>query len=87
MTERITAPLAAHGVGTVLRSNLASGILASISKCFTDHGVNISQAKCKTTEDRRGINTFQVMVGHVDQLKSVSRAIQSLDGVLSVSRL
>jgi GTP diphosphokinase / guanosine-3',5'-bis(diphosphate) 3'-diphosphatase len=63
------------------------GILASISKCFTDHGVNISQAKCKTTEDRRGINTFQVMVGHVDQLKSVSRAIQSLDGVLSVSRL
>jgi GTP pyrophosphokinase len=62
------------------------GILASISKCFTDHGVNISQAKCRTTEDRRGINTFQVMVGHVDQLKSVIRSLQSLDGVLSVSR-
>jgi GTP pyrophosphokinase len=28
------------------------GILASISRCFTEHGVNISQAKCKTTEDR-----------------------------------
>jgi GTP diphosphokinase / guanosine-3',5'-bis(diphosphate) 3'-diphosphatase len=63
------------------------GILASISKCFTDHGVNISQAKCKTTEDRRGINTFQVLVGHVDQLKTVIRAIQSLDGVIAVSRL
>ena len=63
------------------------GILASISKCFTDHGVNITQAKCKTTEEKRGINTFQVMVGHVDQLKSVIRAIQSLTGVLSVSRL
>jgi GTP pyrophosphokinase len=63
------------------------GILASISRCFTEHGVNISQAKCRTTEDRRGINTFQVMVGHVDQLKKVIRAIQSVDGVLQVSRL
>jgi guanosine-3',5'-bis(diphosphate) 3'-pyrophosphohydrolase len=63
------------------------GILASISKCFTEHGVNISQAKCKTTEDRRGINTFQVTVGHVDQLKTVIRALQALDGVVSVSRL
>jgi guanosine-3',5'-bis(diphosphate) 3'-pyrophosphohydrolase len=63
------------------------GILASISRCFTEHGVNISQAKCKTTEDRRGINTFQVTVGHLDQLKKVIRAIQSVDGVLQVSRL
>ncbi len=63
------------------------GILASISKCFTDHGVNISQAKCRTTEDRRGINTFHVMVGHVDQLKSVIRSLQALDGVLSVVRM
>jgi len=63
------------------------GLLASISRCFTEHGVNISQAKCKTTEDRRGINTFQVTVGHVDQLKTVIRAIQGLDGVVSVSRL
>jgi guanosine-3',5'-bis(diphosphate) 3'-pyrophosphohydrolase len=63
------------------------GILASISKCFTEHGVNISQAKCKVTEDRRGVNTFQVTVGHVDQLKTVIRALQSLDGVISVSRM
>jgi guanosine-3',5'-bis(diphosphate) 3'-pyrophosphohydrolase len=63
------------------------GILASISRCFTEHGVNISQAKCKTTEDRRGINTFQVTVGHVDQLKKVIRAIQSVEGVVQVSRL
>jgi GTP pyrophosphokinase len=63
------------------------GILASISKCFTDHGVNISQAKCKTTEDKRGINTFQVTVGHVDQLKTLMKAIQQVDGVISVARL
>ncbi len=63
------------------------GILAAISSCFTEHGVNILQAKCRATEERRGINTFQVTVGHVDQLKRVLRAIQSLDGVTSVSRL
>ena len=62
------------------------GVLAEMSKCFTDHGVNISQAKCKT-EDKRGINTFQVMVGHVDQLRSVIRAIQAVPGVQSVTRL
>jgi guanosine-3',5'-bis(diphosphate) 3'-pyrophosphohydrolase len=62
------------------------GILAEMSKCFTDHGVNISQAKCKT-EDKKGINTFQILVGHLDQLKAVIRAIQAVPGVQSVTRL
>ena len=62
------------------------GILAAISKCFGEFGVNIAQAKCKTTEDRRGINTFQVTVSHVDQLKSVMRALQGIEGVLSAER-
>jgi guanosine-3',5'-bis(diphosphate) 3'-pyrophosphohydrolase len=63
------------------------GILAAISKCFLEHSVNIAQAKCKVTEDNRGLNTFQVSVGHVDQLKKVLRAIQGLDGVISATRL
>ena len=49
------------------------GILAAIFKCFTESGVNIAQARCKTTEARRGINTFQVTVSHLDQLKKVVR--------------
>ena len=63
------------------------GILAAISKCFLEHSVNIAQAKCKATEDGRGLNTFQVAVGHVDQLKKVLRAIQGIDGVISATRL
>jgi guanosine-3',5'-bis(diphosphate) 3'-pyrophosphohydrolase len=63
------------------------GILAAISKCFLEHSVNIAQAKCRATEDRRGLNTFQVAVGHVDQLKKVLRAIAGLDGVISATRL
>src|SRR6185295_17438892 len=51
------------------------GLLAAISKAFTEHGVNISQAKCRTTEDGRAVNTFQVTVGHLDQLKTVLRSL------------
>ena len=51
------------------------GLLAAISKSFTEHGVNISQAKCRTTEDGRAVNTFQVTVGHLDQLKTVLRSL------------
>jgi GTP pyrophosphokinase len=63
------------------------GILAALSKCFMEHGVNIAQAKCRATEDNRGLNTFQVTVSHVDQLKKVLRAIQGIDGVISATRL
>jgi GTP pyrophosphokinase len=63
------------------------GILAALSKCFMEHGVNIAQAKCRATEDNRGLNTFQVTVSHVDQLKKVLRAIQGIDGVITATRL
>ncbi|MEP6655356.1 MAG: bifunctional (p)ppGpp synthetase/guanosine-3',5'-bis(diphosphate) 3'-pyrophosphohydrolase [Myxococcales bacterium] len=62
------------------------GLLASLSRAFTEGGVNISQAKCRTSEDGKAVNTFQVSVGHVDQLKTVLRNIQSIDGVVSASR-
>jgi guanosine-3',5'-bis(diphosphate) 3'-pyrophosphohydrolase len=63
------------------------GLLASISKSFTEHGVNISQAKCRTTEDGRAVNTFQVTVGHLDQLKTVLRSIQQINGVVAATRI
>ena len=63
------------------------GLLAAISKSFTEHGVNISQAKCRTTEDGRAVNTFQVTVGHLDQLKTVLRSIGAIEGVVSATRL
>jgi GTP pyrophosphokinase len=62
------------------------GLLASLSRAFTEGGVNISQAKCRTWEDGKALNTFQVTVGHVDQLKTVLRTIQSIDGVVSANR-
>jgi len=62
------------------------GLLASLSRAFTDNGVNISQAKCRTSEDGKAVNTFQVSVGHLDQLKTVLRSIQGIEGVVSAER-
>jgi len=62
------------------------GLLASISRAFTENGVNISQAKCRTSEDGKAVNTFQVSVTHVDQLKNVLRNLQAIEGVVSAHR-
>jgi GTP pyrophosphokinase len=62
------------------------GLLASISRAFTDNGVNISGAKCRTSEDGKAVNTFQVTVGHVDVLRTVLRSLQSIPGVVSATR-
>jgi GTP pyrophosphokinase len=62
------------------------GLLASISRAFTENGVNISQAKCRTSDDGKAVNTFQVSVGHVDQLKSLLRNLQAIEGVVSAER-
>ena len=63
------------------------GLLAAISQSFTEQGVNISQAHCRTTEDGRAVNTFQVTVGHLDQLKTVLRSLTTIDGVVTATRL
>jgi guanosine-3',5'-bis(diphosphate) 3'-pyrophosphohydrolase len=62
------------------------GLLASISRAFTENGVNISQARCRTSEDGKAVNTFQVSVGHVDQLKRVLRSLQTIEGVVTAER-
>lgn len=63
------------------------GLLASMSKSFGEQGVNISQAKCRSTGDGRAVNTFQIEVAHLDQLRKVIRALQGIDGIVSVSRM
>jgi GTP pyrophosphokinase len=63
------------------------GLLAHISKAFTDSGVNISQAHCRATEDRRAVNTFHADVADLEQLKAVMRSLSRINGVYSVDRV
>jgi guanosine-3',5'-bis(diphosphate) 3'-pyrophosphohydrolase len=63
------------------------GLLAHISQSFSDQGVNISQAHCRSTEDGRAVNTFHASVKDLDQLKQVIRSLSRIKGVYSVDRV
>jgi GTP pyrophosphokinase len=63
------------------------GLLASISQSFNQLGVNISQANCRALDDNRAVNTFSFNVSDIEQLRTVMRTLQRLNGVFSVSRL
>jgi GTP pyrophosphokinase len=63
------------------------GLLAHISQSFSDSGVNITQAHCRSTEDGRAVNTFLATVADLDQLKSVMRSLARINGVYSVDRV
>jgi guanosine-3',5'-bis(diphosphate) 3'-pyrophosphohydrolase len=63
------------------------GLLAHISQSFSDAGVNIAQAHCRSTDDGKAVNTFQFSVGDLEQLKHVMRTLQRISGVSSVERV
>jgi GTP diphosphokinase / guanosine-3',5'-bis(diphosphate) 3'-diphosphatase len=63
------------------------GILANISHVFSQDGINISEATCKTEEADRAVNTFCFAVDDLGQLKTVIRHLQRVVGVVSVDRV
>jgi GTP diphosphokinase / guanosine-3',5'-bis(diphosphate) 3'-diphosphatase len=64
------------------------GILAKISQTFSEAGVNISQASCRsTTPGERAVNDFEVTIGDLKQLNAVMRSIEKIEGVQSVKRV
>ena len=62
------------------------GLLANISAAFSKADVNIKQAHCLTTEDKRAVNTFEVLVRDADQLSRAMRLIERIKGVYKVER-
>ncbi len=62
------------------------GILAAITKAISSVGVNISGAQVKSMPDKKAVNTFDVVVGNVDQLNRVLRAVGRVRGVMKVGR-
>jgi guanosine-3',5'-bis(diphosphate) 3'-pyrophosphohydrolase len=64
------------------------GILAKISQTFSEAGVNISQASCRTqSPGERAVNDFEVTIGDLKQLNQVMRSIERIEGVTSVKRV
>ena len=64
------------------------GILATMSQAFSGAGVNILNANCRARKgDSRAINMFMVTVKDAQQLRSVMKTIENLQGVHSVERI
>ncbi len=63
------------------------GLLASITDAITKEGANISAASVRTTEDRTAINSFELQLKDVNQLRAVIKALERIKGVISVERL
>ena len=62
------------------------GLLANMSKAISGAGVNISRAQVHSVPDKKAVNTFEVMVSHVDQLNRVIRSLGKVRGVMKVAR-
>jgi GTP pyrophosphokinase len=63
------------------------GLLATMSQTFHEHGINISQATCRSLDDTRSMNTFRIAILDVEQLQKLIRALQKIQGVYAVQRI
>ena len=63
------------------------GMLSNISQSFSVMGINITQAHCRTTEDKRAVNTFEVLVKDIKQLQTAIKTLARIPGVYSVERV
>jgi GTP diphosphokinase / guanosine-3',5'-bis(diphosphate) 3'-diphosphatase len=64
----------------------SSGILAKLGQTFSAHGINISEANCRASDDGNAQNTFTFVATDVSQLRTVMRALAKVTGVLEVER-
>jgi guanosine-3',5'-bis(diphosphate) 3'-pyrophosphohydrolase len=63
------------------------GLLSQMTNTISSKGVNITQAHCRTREDGLATNIFEVSVSHASQLNDATRALNKLEGVVSVERV
>jgi GTP pyrophosphokinase len=63
------------------------GVLANLSKVISQAGVNIAKAQVSTTIDKKAMQTFQVELHDTSELYNIIKAIEKVNGVISVERL
>ena len=63
------------------------GILAEMTGIISERNINITHADIRTSSDDRAINTFDVEVEDVSQLKALINSLTGVKGVISVERI
>jgi guanosine-3',5'-bis(diphosphate) 3'-pyrophosphohydrolase len=65
----------------------APGLLAGMSKAISSTGVNITRAQVHPTADHKSQNTFELMVGSLEELNRVMKNLGRVRGVMRVTRV
>ncbi len=63
------------------------GLLAAMSKAISSTGINIARAQVHAMGDHKAQNTFELMVGTLDDLNLVMRNLGRVRGVMRVTRV
>jgi GTP pyrophosphokinase len=63
------------------------GLLAAMSKAISSTGINIARAQVHAMGDHKAQNTFELMVGSMDELNLVMRNLGRVRGVMKVHRV
>ncbi|OGQ04743.1 MAG: GTP pyrophosphokinase [Deltaproteobacteria bacterium RIFCSPLOWO2_12_FULL_44_12] len=63
------------------------GMLKAMTEAITSNGVNIAQATARTSEDQKAVNTFDVEITGIDQLRHVLKSLEKVKGIISVERV
>ncbi|MCB1215163.1 MAG: bifunctional (p)ppGpp synthetase/guanosine-3',5'-bis(diphosphate) 3'-pyrophosphohydrolase, partial [Deltaproteobacteria bacterium] len=63
------------------------GILASMTKKISNMGINIVEANIRTTGDQKALNIFSLEIKDRDELNRVLQNLETLEGVISVSKI
>ncbi|OGP13772.1 MAG: GTP pyrophosphokinase [Deltaproteobacteria bacterium RIFCSPLOWO2_02_FULL_50_16] len=64
-----------------------TGILSEISQAIASMGINISQANCRSVEDNKAINTFDVLISDISHLFELIKNLEKIRNVISVERV
>jgi guanosine-3',5'-bis(diphosphate) 3'-pyrophosphohydrolase len=63
------------------------GLLAGMSKAISSTGVNITRAHVHPAGDHKSQNTFELMVGSLEELNTVMKNLGRVRGVMRVTRV
>ena len=74
-------------VSIKITSEDIKGILAEMTGIISEKNINITHADIRTSADDRAINTFDVEVEDVSQLKALINSLTGVKGVISVERI
>lgn len=76
-----------RAVKVKVHSEDTPGLLASMTQAISGSGVNISKATVRTTNERKAVCVFEVLVNDLDQLTKVISALEAKSGIIHVERI